>query len=102
MKNRQCCGTHFLICSSLMLKLRAEVLLLSPPKKKLPRPRLLTNRLLRNLPRQVEKESRARSLRKATEQNRAASLPPRRGSPIRWAAFALQGLRLHLASQNNT
>src|SRR5438874_2630923 len=67
MKNRQCCGTHFLICSSLMLKLRAEVLLLSPPKKKLPRPRLLTNRLLRNLPRRVEKGSPARGSRNATE-----------------------------------
>jgi Domain of unknown function (DUF1844) len=54
------------------LKLRAEVLELLPPKKKLPRLALLTSRLLRNLPRRVEKGSRARSLRKATERNRAA------------------------------
>src|SRR6266566_3460275 len=77
MKNRQCCETHFLICNSPMLKLRAEVLLLLPPQKKLPRARLLTNRLLRNLPRRrVEKGSRARSLRRATERNRAADYRP--------------------------
>src|SRR5437870_12887610 len=74
MKNPLCCGTRFLICSSLMLKLRAESLLLPPPKKKLPRARL-PNRLLRNLRRRVQKGNRARSLQKATERNRAGYRP---------------------------
>src|SRR5438477_12492289 len=85
MKSPLSCETRFPTCSSRMLKLRAEVPLLLPPRKKLPRARLLTNRLLRNLPRQVKKGSRARNLRKATGLDRADYRPGRRGFHAHYA-----------------
>src|SRR5437868_9141266 len=72
MKYPLCCGTRFRIYCSRMLKFRAEPLR-PPRKKKLPRASPLRNSLRQNLPRPVQKGSRARSSAKATEPDPAGN-----------------------------